>query len=100
MDELNQKVYEQCSYNSGPVFYDDWITSKTDLSYDDYGDAPKTFVAELGIPAEEWDNVRSVYVLRSCVLTPFLTHNTTYDEYWGNFMKTMQKILGVIVNER
>ena len=100
MDELNQKVYEQCSYNSGPVFYDDWITSKTDLSYDDYGDAPKSFVAELGIPALEWDNVRSVYVLRSCVLTPFLIHNTTYDEYWGNFVKTMQKILGVIVKAR
>jgi tyrosine decarboxylase len=100
MDELNQKVYEQCSYNSGPVFYDDWITSKTDLAYEDYGDAPKAFVAKLGIPAEEWDTVRSVYVLRSCVLTPFLTHNTTYDEYWGNFMKTMQKKLGVIVNSQ
>jgi tyrosine decarboxylase len=33
MDKLNQKIYEQCSYNSGPVFNDDWITSKTDLAY-------------------------------------------------------------------
>ena len=98
MDELNQKIYEQCSYNSGPVFNDDWITSKTDLAYVDYGDAPKPFVARLGIPAEEWDAVRSVYVIRSCVLTPFLTNNTTYAEYWGNFMNTMRNVLAFVVN--
>lgn len=98
MDELNQKIYEQCSYNSGPVFNDDWITSKTDLAYADYGDAPKPFVARLGIPAEEWDAVRSVYVIRSCVLTPFLTNNTTYAEYWGNFMNTMRNVLAFVAN--
>jgi len=98
MDKLNQKIYEQCSYNSGPVFNDDWITSKTDLAYEDYGDAPKPFVARLGIPAEEWDAVRSVYVIRSCVLTPFLTNNTTYAEYWGNFMNTIRDVLAFVVN--
>lgn len=98
MDKLNQKIYEQCSYNSGPVFNDDWITSKTDLAYADYGDAPKPFVARLGIPAEEWDAVRSVYVIRSCVLTPFLTNNTTYAEYWGNFMNTMRNVLEFVAN--
>ena len=98
MDKLNQKIYEQCSYNSGPVFNDDWITSKTDLAYADYGDAPKPFVARLGIPAEEWDAVRSVYVIRSCVLTPFLTNNTTYAEYWGNFMNTMRNVLAFVAN--
>ena len=98
MDKLNQKIYEQCSYNSGPVFNDDWITSKTDLAYEDYGDAPKPFVARLGIPAEEWDAVRSVYVIRSCVLTPFLTNNTTYAEYWGNFMNTMRNVLAFVAN--
>jgi len=98
MDKLNQKIYEQCSYNSGPVFNDDWITSKTDLAYEDYGDAPKPFVARLGIPAEEWDAVRSVYVIRSCVLTPFLTNNTTYAEYWDNFMNTMRNVLAFVAN--
>jgi len=98
MDKLNQKIYEQCSYNSGPVFNDDWITSKTDLAYEDYGDAPKPFVARLGIPAEEWDAVRSVYVIRSCVLTPFLTNNTTYAEYWDNFMNTIRDVLAFVVN--
>jgi tyrosine decarboxylase len=97
MDEVNQKVYDRCSYKSGPVYSDSWITSKTNLSSDDYGDAPRAFVAKLGIPADEWDRVKNVYVLRSCVLTPYLTRGATYTGYWNNFMNTMQKTLGLAV---
>ena len=100
MDELNQKIYEQCSYKSGPVYPDDFITSKTDLEFENYGNAPKAFVAQLDIPATEWDKLRSVYVLRSCVLTPYLTSNITYDKFWGIFRNTMHKILRLIVNSR
>lgn len=97
MDEVNQKVYDGCSYKSGPVYSDSWITSKTNLSFDNYGDAPRAFVAKLGIPADEWDRVKNVYVLRSCVLTPYLTRGATYTGYWNNFMNTMQKTLGLAV---
>jgi len=97
MDEVNQKVYDRCSYKSGPVYSDSWITSKTNLSFDNYGDAPRAFVAKLGIPADEWDRVKNVYVLRSCVLTPYLTRGATYTGYWNNFMNTMQKTLGLAV---
>ena len=38
---INHKTYEQGSYRSGPVYADDFITSKTDLSLDNYGDAPR-----------------------------------------------------------
>jgi len=38
---INHKIYEQCSYRSGPVHADDFITSKTGLSFDNYGDAPR-----------------------------------------------------------
>ena len=93
MNELNQKIYELCSYKSGPVYYHRFIASKTDLSYQEYGDAPKTFVANFDIPEKEWDRVRSVFVLRSCVLTPYLVGNTTFEEYWNHFMKTMWKNL-------
>ncbi|MCD6568020.1 MAG: tyrosine decarboxylase [Dehalococcoidia bacterium] len=97
MDEVNQKVYDRCSYKSGPVYSDSWITSKTSLSSGDYGDAPRAFVAKLGIPAAEWDRVKSVYVLRCCVLTPYLTRGATYTEYWSNFMNTMRKTLEQVV---
>lgn len=44
--------------------------------------------------------MRGVYVLMSCVLTPFLTDNTTYAEYWGNFMNTMRNVLAFVTNSR
>ncbi|MBU0686545.1 MAG: tyrosine decarboxylase [Candidatus Margulisbacteria bacterium] len=97
MDDLNEKLYELSSYNSGPVYANDWITSKTSLATDAYGDAPASFVAVLGIPKEQWDKQKSVYVLRSCVLSPWLIKNTTYNEYWGTFLKIMQEKIGKIV---
>jgi tyrosine decarboxylase len=93
MNTLNQKLYEQCSYKSGPVYYNDFIASKTDLTRHEYGDAPVSFISKFDIPGEEWDRVQNVYVLRSCVLTPYLISNTTFEAYWTHFMKTMWKNL-------
>ncbi len=97
MDDLNEKLYELSSYNSGPVYANDWITSKTSLDTDSYGDAPESFVKRLGIPRDQWAKQKSVYVLRSCVLCPWLIKNTTYEEYWGNFLKIMKEKIGKIV---
>ncbi|MBU7013091.1 MAG: tyrosine decarboxylase, partial [Theionarchaea archaeon] len=99
MNDLNETIYDHCSYKGGPVYSDSFITSKTVLSAENYGDAPRAFVVRLGIPVSEWDNVKSVYVLRSCVLTPYLTYKRTYEEYWKDFMDTMKEILKSIVAE-
>ena len=96
MNELNQQLYNQCSYHSGPVYADDWITSKTSLSYDDYGDAPQGFTNRLGIPASEWDRARSVYVLRSCVLTPWLSDRPAFTSYWDRFMTTIKNKVALV----
>jgi glutamate/tyrosine decarboxylase-like PLP-dependent enzyme len=50
-------------YKSGPMYTNDFITSKTDLSHKEYGDAPRSFVSKFEIPEKEWDRVQSVYVL-------------------------------------
>jgi len=97
MDDLNEKLYELSSYNAGPVYANDWITSKTSLDTDSYGDAPASFVKVLGIPKQAWDKQKSVYVLRSCVLSPWLIKNTTYEAYWGDFLKIMKEKIGKIV---
>ncbi|HEX21272.1 MAG TPA: hypothetical protein ENH19_01300 [Actinobacteria bacterium] len=97
MNEFNRKIYDLCSFHAGPVYADDWITSKTDLSIKNYGDAPQEFTSRLGITEREWEQVHDVYVLRSCVLTPFLVKHTTYEAYWRNFMKTMRKKIARIV---
>ena len=98
MNDLNQQMYDECSFNSCPMYAEDWITSKTDLAYESYGDAPQPFTELLGIPKSEWEEIHDVYVLRSCVLTPFIGSGpNAFDQYWDRFMETMKKKLAVVV---
>ena len=99
MNALNQAVYEQCSYKSGPVYVNDFITSKTALTREEYGETPRAYVERFGIGAGEWDRLGSVYVLRSCILTPYLTGNTTYEEYWRNFMGAVTRAIGRVYGD-
>ncbi len=102
MNELNENIYAHCSYEKGsakkgkPVNATDFITSKTTLSQDDYGNAPVTFLGKIGIPRSQWEEVKCVYVLRSCVLTPYLKNIKAYKEYWRMFMDTMKDILELV----
>ncbi|MGD9717517.1 MAG: aspartate aminotransferase family protein [Sulfuricurvum sp.] len=91
MNDLNQDLYERCSYKSGPLYTNEFITSKTALTKEEYGDTPLSFVRRFGIDASEWAREGSVTVLRSCVLTPYLVNNNTYETYWGTFLKAMEK---------
>lgn len=100
MNDLNEKIYKLCSYSGGPVYADNWITSKTDLTSGNYGNAPQSFTARLGIPEQEWERVRDVYVMRSCVLTPFLAKHSTYEEYWGNFKKTLKMQITKVIESK
>jgi len=96
MNLLNQSIYEQCSYKSGPVYLSDFIMSKTALTREEYGETPRSFVEKFGVVAGDWEVRGSIYVLRSCILTPYLTNNTTYEEYWGNFIGAMERAIGCV----
>jgi len=97
MNALNEKIYDEASYIHGPVFKNDWITSKTDLSHADYGDAPKEFAKRLGIPEAEWDRVGSVYVLRLCMLNPFIAHAQNFNILWNKYLDILKEKLEEIV---
>ena len=90
MNHLNQKMYELCSYKSGPVYRKNFITSKTILGYEDYGDAPWALACRLGIPEDEWQRVRSLFVLRSAVVTPFLAGHVNFEQYWQGFLDAIR----------
>jgi len=99
MNDLTLNIYEQCSYKSGPVYINDFITSKTSLSYDEYDDIPQSFVEKFGITKEEWLRVRSVYVLRSSIMTPFLIDETKFDEFMKGFFQTMKDKIRKIITD-
>jgi hypothetical protein len=49
--------------------------------------------SRFGIPRQEWDRVGTVFVLRSCLVTPFLERETTFDVYWEDFRFSIEKTL-------
>ena len=40
MNALNAEIYHRFSYEYGPLYQDDWITSHTELTSAVYGDVP------------------------------------------------------------
>lgn len=97
MNSLNEKIYGKASYISGPVYKDDWITSTTELSTEDYGNAPFSFVKRLGIEDKEWKRVKKVRVLRLCMLNPFISHFENYEQLWEKFLGILKDKLEEVI---
>jgi hypothetical protein len=99
MNGMNEAIYHASSYESGPLYGDEWITSHTELTKEVYGGAPRNFLDRLGIAPREWDRVGTVYVLRSCVMHPWIAQHTTYPERWLSYMEIMKKEIAGIVSK-
>ncbi len=97
MNDLNMDFYNKSSYISGPMFSNDWITSHTILSSDDYGEAPLPFVERLGISHDEWKKEGSVTVVRFCTLNPFLAHNNNLKDMWDKYVQIWKEKLEKII---
>lgn len=89
MNRLNYELYELSSYMSGPVRMNDFITSHTQFTFDDYGDAPADLVQRLGVDKSVWDAVHSIYIMRACMLTPYLMSSRDADYYWENYKNSI-----------
>lgn len=93
MNKLNRYIYDQCSYRSGPVYSEDFILSKTVLTPEVYDFAASHFLERVDIGMEEWARVGRVFVLRSCLMTPYLTANQSLAEYGTKFRAALQNHL-------
>jgi tyrosine decarboxylase len=98
MNRLNEAIYHASSFESGPLYGDKWITSHTELTREIYGDAPRNFLARLGISPRDWDRVGTVYVLRSCVMHPWIAKHSTYPERWQSYLEIMKAQIARIVS--
>lgn len=99
MNALNQEIYHRFSYEFGPLYGDDWITSHTELDQSVYGDVPARLATELGASRSEWDRVGKLVVLRSCVLHPWIAHETNYPEAFQSFLDIIKKTVGEILDD-
>ncbi|MFA5049454.1 MAG: pyridoxal-dependent decarboxylase [Candidatus Micrarchaeia archaeon] len=100
MNALNSEIYSKSSYIAGPVYKNDWITSNTELSNIDYGDAPKEFVKRLGISKKEWKRVGKVRVLRICMLNPFISNFHNYDILWQGFLEILKRKIEEAISQK
>ena len=98
-NKLNRFLYEQCSYRSGPVYLEDFILSKTIIKPNVYQAAIERFLAELDIPQSEVSRVGDIFILRSCLMTPYLTSNQTFDEYKTKFHAALSRHLARYVEK-
>ena len=93
MNQLNEKIYNECSYVSGPLYNKPFITSKTILTAEEYDDVPKTFLNKLNIAETEFDEIDEIFVLRAAIMTPFFAGKKTFLDYWQEFITTMKSIV-------
>ncbi len=93
MNELNFQIYDLSSYVAGPVYKNDFITSHTEFTYADYGDAPVGIADRLGIAKSEWDKVHSFRLMRACVLTPYFMIDKVVEHYWETYLDSMKRKL-------
>lgn len=98
-NKLNQRIYELCSYSSGRTYTKDFLTSSTSLSEEEYGETPSIYALERGFSQAEWEKVQSVYILRSCVMTPFMRDEVRFNNFWNELRDTFTHLLTDIVDE-
>lgn len=92
-NELNRFLYDQCSYRSGPVYLEDFILSKTIIKPNIYQAALEEVLHKIDIPKSELARVGQLFVLRSCMMTPYLTSNQTFREYRSKFYTSLRRHL-------
>jgi len=77
--------------SGGTMIEKQFIISNTDFDEEEYGDSPVSFLKDIGIPEKEWQKVRKVKILRSVVMSPYLTPDFVDDNYAGRFIAYLQK---------
>ena len=93
MNEFNHKFYDEASFNDGPIYNNDFITSHTDFAIPDYGNSPFKYVNSIGIDENEWKRAGKITILRACVLTPLMYDKESFAEYAEKIKNAMEEKL-------
>lgn len=97
MNKLNHNFYNEASFLEGNLYSNDFITSHTEFSTEDYSNSPLDFIERCGIPESQWKKIDSVTLLRACVLSPYLNNTKVFNEYSEKIdiaiIKKLEKVL-------
>ncbi|ROR58475.1 UNVERIFIED_ORG: tyrosine decarboxylase [Providencia alcalifaciens] len=98
-NQLNKRLYELCSYAAGRSYSNDFLTSSTSLTYDEYGDNPLNLCRDAQFSDNEWHKVRSIYVLRAAIMTHCLRDRAHFETYWAELKNIFEDKLQQLINE-
>lgn len=96
---LNKRLYELCSYAAGRSYSNDFLTSSTSLTYEEYGDNPLNLCRLAHFPDDEWHNVHSIYVLRAAIMTHCLRDKSHFENYWAELRNIFEDKLQQLIDE-
>ncbi|MBV2190984.1 pyridoxal phosphate-dependent decarboxylase family protein [Providencia rettgeri] len=98
-NQLNKRLYELCSYAAGRSYSNDFLTSSTSLTYEEYGDNPLSLCRDAQFSDSEWHKVRSIYVLRAAIMTHCLRDRAHFETYWMELKNIFEDKLQHLINE-
>lgn len=91
MNKLNRAIKNLYKYFSGQAIHkNDFIVSSTELSYEHYGEAPLGFLKKLSINYKEYILGEDLFVLRSCILSPYLSLDYIANDYLSIFREDLK----------
>jgi len=67
-----------------------FIVSSTSFDNHEYANAPLLFLKKIGIPSSEWERVGKLEVLRSVIMSPYLTPDFVDENYAEKFLSYLQ----------
>lgn len=102
MNRFNELILEEFSIDTQkPIGAHEFVVSSTDFEYDIYSDSVNPALEKLGINLKDWtDDVKSLKILRSSVVSPLVNKQDLKDFYWNNFAKAIDKAIVKIVNKK
>ena len=100
MNSFNETLFVMSAPFGQSILKSDFLTSNTDLTFSDYGDAPFGLAKDLGIDKKEMDKIHNIVVLRACLLTPYFVNPNVMKTYWKDFMTNMNSKIETLFKQQ
>jgi hypothetical protein len=95
MNQLTQFIAEKIlgfMPDEGKLILDKkFIVSTTDFTYEEYKNSPFNFLESIGFSKEEWEKVKKVKIIRSVIMSPYLTPDYVDENYVETFIKYLRE---------
>lgn len=98
-NQLNKRLYELCSFAAGRSYTNDFLTSSTSLTFEEYGDNPRNFCRDSGFSDQEWQKVHSLYVLRAAIMTHCLRDKQHFADFWAELRNIFEGKLQQLIDD-